>query len=463
MVRQEWPYQTRDYKPDPTIQWGRLANGFRYALIPSEEETDRISLRLCIDHGSLDEKNCVYLGLSYLYHRLLHNGGDRLSAEKITELKALWGEEVWKTMFSSWIGQDHMVVKVNLVAATQPHSGDGPETPLELGLDFLRDVSGDLTLDEETFKQAKEEMKLILNGADQRPRSADIRFVEWLTSKRLYRLDSMSKEMASNINMTDGEEFREFMRFMIRPNRMTLIVTGDIEKKRDYIERNIKQLFSNLTNPIFCPPVTLEEKIPFEGLKLNVKKQSDYKVHAILYRMRRLALETDSRENRTREFAEMMSRELMYTLLQSAFEVEGQKEPLKEQGYEPPYKNGRFLYWGKTAVCDTIAFLLNEEGLPQLESLIYQLRDFVISHPLGDAEWSALKTACTHFFHVSGDVSTPSGLADYYARKWLSGKVWENPFECVRSNVTLYQEMEWEDVRAVWEKEWAVIEREERD
>ena len=53
----KWAHETpRALAPDEHVAWGRLDNGFRYALLPHKGVPGRVSLQLIVLTGSLDER-----------------------------------------------------------------------------------------------------------------------------------------------------------------------------------------------------------------------------------------------------------------------------------------------------------------------------------------------------------------------------------------------------------------------
>ncbi len=52
-----WPHEKSDLKPDPSIIFGRLDNGFRYVLKKNSEPRDRVAMSLNIQAGSLYERD----------------------------------------------------------------------------------------------------------------------------------------------------------------------------------------------------------------------------------------------------------------------------------------------------------------------------------------------------------------------------------------------------------------------
>ncbi len=50
-----WAHESSSLKPDPNVVWGRLDNGFRYALLPHHGVPGRVSAQLIVLAGSIDE------------------------------------------------------------------------------------------------------------------------------------------------------------------------------------------------------------------------------------------------------------------------------------------------------------------------------------------------------------------------------------------------------------------------
>ena len=43
-----WAHEASDLSADPNVTWGKLENGFRYAIMPNTEPPDRVSFKtLC--------------------------------------------------------------------------------------------------------------------------------------------------------------------------------------------------------------------------------------------------------------------------------------------------------------------------------------------------------------------------------------------------------------------------------
>ena len=68
-----WPHDTSDLPPDPAVTWGRLDNGLRYAILPNAEPRDRVSLRLVVMAGSLNETDAQQ-GLAHFIEHMGFQG-----------------------------------------------------------------------------------------------------------------------------------------------------------------------------------------------------------------------------------------------------------------------------------------------------------------------------------------------------------------------------------------------------
>src|SRR5690625_1878325 len=79
-----WPFELSELEPDSSILWGRLENGVRYAIMPNQEPRERVSLRLYVGSGSLDERE-DQRGLAHLLEHMGFNGTENFPAGTLVE------------------------------------------------------------------------------------------------------------------------------------------------------------------------------------------------------------------------------------------------------------------------------------------------------------------------------------------------------------------------------------------
>ena len=82
----KWAHETpKSLAPDPKVTWGRLDNGFRYALRPHAGVPGRVALQLIVLAGSLDERPDE-LGIAHYIEHLTFGGSKHFKAEDMTSL-----------------------------------------------------------------------------------------------------------------------------------------------------------------------------------------------------------------------------------------------------------------------------------------------------------------------------------------------------------------------------------------
>ena len=89
----KWAHETpRALAPDEHVAWGRLDNGFRYALLPHKGVPGRVSLQLIVLTGSLDERPDE-LGIAHYIEHLCFGGSKHFKSEDMVALFQRLGVE----------------------------------------------------------------------------------------------------------------------------------------------------------------------------------------------------------------------------------------------------------------------------------------------------------------------------------------------------------------------------------
>lgn len=79
-----WPHEISDLAPDPSVVYGRLANGFRYVLKKNKEPKHRVAMSLYIQAGSLHEDD-DQRGIAHFLEHMLFNGSTHFPPGKLIE------------------------------------------------------------------------------------------------------------------------------------------------------------------------------------------------------------------------------------------------------------------------------------------------------------------------------------------------------------------------------------------
>ncbi len=212
-----WPQDRSDLRPDPQMRFGRLANGVRYIIKENHTPKDRVSMHLYVQTGSLYERD-PQQGVAHFLEHMLFNGSTHFPPGEMVKYFQRIGMQFGPDA-NAHTGFQQTVYDVILPK--------GDEQSLSEGLLVLRDYAdGALLLPEEVER----EKKVVLAEMRQRD-SARFRTLKssfafempgLLVSRRFpIGLESTLKEM-------DGPLLREFYATWYRPERMVLIVVGDM-------------------------------------------------------------------------------------------------------------------------------------------------------------------------------------------------------------------------------------------
>jgi zinc protease len=227
-------HETSDLPVDPAIRWGRLENGLRYAILTNHEPKGRISVRLAVHVGSLYE-NENQRGLAHYLEHMAFNGSTHFPSASVVEFFQKLGMDFGGDTNAS-TGFDRTIYQLELP--------DTKASTLHEALNFFSDVAGGLLLEE---KFVDKERGIILSEKRARD-SVGLRTylaeMEFLVPETRFpqRLPIGTDEV---INSAKRDRFVEFYNTWYRPERMILVIAGDIAVTD--VEPVIKELFAPLT------------------------------------------------------------------------------------------------------------------------------------------------------------------------------------------------------------------------
>jgi zinc protease len=203
---------------DPLLVSGQLENGFRYAILPNSEPPLRVSVRLYVSAGSLQEEDHEQ-GLAHFVEHMAFNGTTNFApGDMVTYFQRLgmaFGPDT-----NAYTGFDQTVYILEM-----PRNEEGI---LRDGFLLLRDyASGMLMLEEEI----ESERGVIIN--EKRFRDT----VNFRNTQAIYRFllpDSLFPQrwpigIAPVILGADRDTFVRFYDDWYRPERMALIIVGDVD------------------------------------------------------------------------------------------------------------------------------------------------------------------------------------------------------------------------------------------
>jgi zinc protease len=230
----DFAHETSDLPADPAVKWGRLENGLRYAIRPNHEPKGRVSVRLAVQVGSLFE-NENQRGLAHFLEHMAFNGSRHFPPATVVEFFQRLGMDFGGDTNAS-TNFDRTIYQLEL-----PDTKPGT---MREAFTFFADVAGGLLLDP---PQIEKERGIILS--EKRVRDSvglrtSLAELEFLVPETRFP-QRLPIGLEDVIKTATRERFVEFYDAWYRPERMFLVVAGDIAPAM--VESLVKELFSPLT------------------------------------------------------------------------------------------------------------------------------------------------------------------------------------------------------------------------
>ncbi len=230
VVVQPWPQDKSDIKPDPAAVYGALPNGLRYIILPNKEPPGRVSLRLRVNAGSLMEADDQQ-GLAHFLEHMAFNGSKHYAPGEMVGVFQRLG---------MGFGAD---TNANTSYQRTLYMLDLPDTAdktVREGLQFFDDVADGLLL---LQSEVDRERGVILS--EKRDRD-NVQYRNFTASWDFYFPDALLPKrqpigLESVIRPAGRDRFVDYYRKWYTPDRMTLIVVGDV--KPDDMAALIKEYF----------------------------------------------------------------------------------------------------------------------------------------------------------------------------------------------------------------------------
>lgn len=233
-ARAVWAHERSDVKADPSIRFGQLPNGMRYALQRNATPAGEASLRLRIDAGSLMEDD-DQLGLAHFMEHMIFNGTKNVpEGEFIKRLERVglqFGPDT-----NAYTSFDETVYILEL-----------PETnaeTIDTALLLMREAAGEATMAAEAIDR---ERGVILSEERTRdtPGLRMIKSQYDFVMKDQLPPDRFPIGSVEVIKSAPRDRFAAFYEQYYRPENATLVIAGDFDV--DEMERKIRERFSDWT------------------------------------------------------------------------------------------------------------------------------------------------------------------------------------------------------------------------
>lgn len=306
-----WVHDTTDIEPDSNVIWASLPTGLRYAILPNSEPPDRVSLRLYVDAGSLMEEDDQQ-GLAHFLEHMAFNGTKNYPAGEMVEYFQRLG-----MAFGSHTNA-HTSFKETVYKLELPDAKPGM---LDDGFKLLRDYSDGLLFGEAEIER---ERGVILSEKRSRD-SADWRaFVDWigfaLPEGRIAKRLPIGQEDV--ISKAPRQRFIEFYQKWYTPDRMAVVVVGDVDPKQ--IEGYITEHFDDLKSTGAPVPDPALGELPKRGVATHVYSDEEAsETQVSIETVRPTTFGPDSQARRARELRSRLASAIISRRLEILSKKEG--------------------------------------------------------------------------------------------------------------------------------------------
>lgn len=295
--------------PDPTVAWGKLQNGLRYALMQSDQPKDKVSIRLRVACGSLQEQQ-NQRGLAHYLEHLAFNGTTNYPpGSLVTRLQHLG--LAFGAHTNAHTSFEETVYKLDLP--------DAKAETIATGLTVMADWAGGMLLE---VAEVEKERGVILSELRDRDGVSlrQTRGVFKLTYAGTLLADRLPIGYAETISQADRALIASYYDAWYRPAGMVLVVVGAIQLSA--VETQIQQVLgtSLARGPdVVAPPVgALAVGDPVNVLHLPDTEAEDTSV--MMQRIMAEPLPLDSLEHRRAELERALAEAVLARRMRSLVE-----------------------------------------------------------------------------------------------------------------------------------------------
>jgi zinc protease len=228
----KWVQDYTGRTADPTVVFGTLPNGMRYAIMRNTTPSDGVAMRLRFGSGSLQETD-EQQGLAHFLEHMAFRGSKNLADGDVVKMLERLGLRFGPDT-NAFTAQDQTVYMFNFPKA---HSAS-----LDTGFTLFREIGERLTLDS---KLVEAEKGVILSEERVRDvpqyRMAKANFGTALAGTHAVKRWPIGT--IETIKAATPERLRAYYEANYRPDNATLIIVGNIEPAK--IEAEIKARFGD--------------------------------------------------------------------------------------------------------------------------------------------------------------------------------------------------------------------------
>src|SRR5947199_1245451 len=227
-----WAQDYTGRKADPSVRFGTLPNGLRYAIMHNETPSDGVAMRMRIGAGSLQERD-EEQGLAHFLEHMAFRGSTNVADGEVVHLLERQGLQFGPDT-NAFTAQDETVYMFNFPKADA--------TAVDTGLKLFRELGERLNLAPAAIEAEKGVVlseERLRDGPQYRTVKANLSTI--LDGTRLVTRWPIGT--VETIKAANHDRLARFYRANYRPDNATLVIVGNIDPKT--VEQKILSGFSD--------------------------------------------------------------------------------------------------------------------------------------------------------------------------------------------------------------------------
>ena len=240
-AKPSWPQTGSDLRPDPSIKFGVLPNGMRYAIKRNANPEGTLSLRMRIDAGSLHERDDER-GVAHFLEHMAFNGSQNYPEGEMFRVLQRMGMQIGSAANAA-TDYDNTTFSLSLPSVRTEI--------LNSGFKVLREIVGRLTLSQAAIERERGVILSEERARDTPGIRAALAQLDLLFAGQKYTRRSPIGDTAF-IRSASTDQLKSFYQRFYRPERALLVIAGDLDPV--VIEAKVVAVFSDWSQPGAQPP-----------------------------------------------------------------------------------------------------------------------------------------------------------------------------------------------------------------
>ena len=229
-VTTPWPQESSDLKVDPKVVWGKLDNGLRYAILPTDAPGNA-SLQLYMNVGSFMEAD-DQLGMAHFLEHMAFNGTKHFAPGEMSGFLQRLGLSNLADL-NAHTGVDRTVFELALPRTNKEMTSEA--------LTFFRDALDGMSLDAHQIDRERRVICAELLARNSSGLRSAVPLMKFLLPETLLPRRILVGGTVDTVRALSRPRFVDFYETWYTPARATIVATGKFDVPM--VERLIREMF----------------------------------------------------------------------------------------------------------------------------------------------------------------------------------------------------------------------------